>query len=64
MGNEKVTNCYQLKYKSRGISSSHPPFESAILHKNDNAMKELPEVGKTRLAEYKAIRPLIPHDLA
>ena len=24
----------------------------------------LPEVGKTRLAEYKAIRPLIPHDLA
>ena len=22
------------------------------------------EVGKTRLAEYKAIRPLIPHDLA
>ena len=27
-------------------------------------MKELPEVGKTRLAEYKAIRPLIPHDLA
>ena len=22
------------------------------------------EVGKTRLAEYNAIRPLIPHDLA
>ena len=22
------------------------------------------EVGKTRLAEYKAIRPLIPHNLA
>ena len=22
-------------------------------------MKELPEVGKTRLAEYKAIRPLL-----
>ncbi len=24
----------------------------------------LPEVGKTRLTEYKAIRPLISHDLA
>ena len=24
----------------------------------------LPEVGKTRLAEYKAIRSLIPYDLA
>ena len=27
-------------------------------------MQELPEVGKTRLAEYNAIRPLIPHNMA